>query len=232
MALAGIVAGGIGSRMGTDMPKQFLDLCGEPVIIRTIKGFASHKDVRSVIVGINPDWYDYMDELIKKYFNGGVYLTNGGYDRNDTITNIINYAEDRLNSGKDEILLTHDAVRPFINHRMIDDSIAAMEYCDICTAALPATDTIILSENGKIVSDFPLREKMFKVQTPQTFRLGEFKTMLATVTQEERRKITDACKLFYMNGKSVHIIAGEETNIKLTYPSDFETATAFIRHNA
>ncbi len=232
MAIVGIVAGGKGSRMGADMPKQFLDLCGEPVIIHTIKRFVSNENISSIIVGINLDWYDYMDKLNNQYFGGRIHLTRGGSDRNGTISNIIKYARDRLNVGEDEILITHDAVRPFVNQRMIDESIAAMEYCDICTAALPAIDTIVMSEDRTTVSEFPSRENIFRVQTPQTFRLGSFMCMLRSVTPQERQKITDACKLFYINKKKVYLIKGEEMNIKLTYPSDFEMAKVFLHHNA
>ncbi len=232
MAIAGIVAGGTGSRMGADMPKQFLDLCGEPVIIHTIKRFALNKNITDIIVGIHSDWYDYTDVMIKKYFDAGVHLTRGGNDRNDTIVNIIKYAQEKLKAGRDEILITHDVVRPFVSDRMIEDSIEAMKYCDICTAALPATDTMIISENGRTASEFPPRSMMFRVQTPQTFRLGSFMEMLGGVSPEERKNITDACKLFYINGRDVYLIDGEETNIKLTYPSDFDAAKAFMRHNA
>lgn len=232
MALAGIVAGGTGSRMGGDMPKQFLDLCGEPVIIHTIKRFLTHKDISDIIVGINPDWYDYAYSLIGKYFDERVYLTKGGADRNGTIVNIIMYAKEKLGVGDNEILITHDAVRPFASSKMIDDSIEAMKYCDICTAAIPSTDTMLISDDGITAAEFPLRQKMFRVQTPQTFRLGSFIEMLETVTEEERVGITDACKLFHMNGKTVRLIEGAETNIKLTYPNDFITAKQFIMHNA
>lgn len=232
MALVGIVAGGVGSRMGGSMPKQFLDLCGEPVIIHTIRKFMLNDKISNVIVGINPDWYDYMEELADKYFSGSIHITKGGSDRNDTIKNIIRYAEEKLGAGDSEILLTHDAVRPFVDQKMINDSLAAMEYCDICTTALPATDTIVLSKDMKTVSDFPNRENMFRVQTPQTFRMGDFIKMLEMISSQDREKITDACKLFYMNGKKVYLIEGSERNIKLTYPSDFETAKAFMQHNA
>ncbi len=232
MALVGIVAGGIGSRMGADMPKQFLDLCGEPVIIHTIKRFVSHKSVESIIVGVNPNWYDYMKDLIGSNFDGKVYLTTGGQDRNDTITNIIEFAKKNLGAEDNEILITHDAVRPFVSHKMIDDSISAMEYCDICTAAVPATDTVIFSNDGRIASDFPLRKNIFMVQTPQTFRLGNFTDMLKAVTEEEKREVTDACRLFHMNGRRVYMIDGDGTNIKLTYPNDFETAKTILLHNA
>ena len=229
MAIAGIVAGGTGSRMGSDIPKQFLDLDGKPVIIHTIEAFLKHEKIRMVIVGVNPEWTDHMRGLAEQYFNGGVYITPGGADRNGTIMNIISYAKESLSCSDDEIILTHDAVRPFVTKKMIDDSIAAMDSCDICTAAVAATDTMAVSENGVFVSDFPVRSTMFRVQTPQTFRTGDFIGMLDSVSIDDREKITDACKLFHMNGKKVRLIEGSERNIKLTFPSDFEAARSFMK---
>ena len=226
MAAAGIVAGGTGSRMGGNMPKQFLDLCGKPVMVHTVERFLESPFISAVIVGVNPDWYDYMQGLIKQYFPEKVFLTKGGSDRNGTIVNIINYAKQELGMRDDEILVTHDAVRPFVTERMIEESIAALENCDICTAAVQATDTMVISSDGKNADDFPDRSLMYRVQTPQTFRMGGFISMLETVSPQMREKITDACSLFKMNGKTVRIICGEESNIKLTYPADFRMAEA------
>lgn len=229
MATAAIVAGGKGTRMGGDIPKQFMELCGKPVIIHTIERFLKHQEVENVIVGINPHWHEYTEELVRKYFSGGVHITDGGADRNDTIVNIIKYAKEKLSAGDDEILLTHDAVRPFVTDRMISDSIAMMADCDICTAAITATDTMLVSADGITADDFPLRSTMFRVQTPQTFRIGGFIEMLDRVPTEQRAGITDACRLFHMNGKAVKLIRGDETNIKLTYPNDFRTAETFVK---
>ena len=153
MAIAGIVAGGTGSRMGSTVPKQFLPLCGRPVIVRTIEKFIGSEGIDAVIVGVNPDWYDHMQSLISEYFPAGVYAARGGADRSDTIVNIIRYAIDDLGYDEDEILLTHDAVRPFVTEKMISDSIDAMSHCEICTAAVGATDTMLISEHGTLPFD-------------------------------------------------------------------------------
>ena len=229
MAIAGIVAGGTGSKMGNTVPKQFLPLCGRPVIVRTIEKFIGREGIDAVIVGVNPDWYDHMQSLISEYFPAGVYAARGGADRSDTIVNIIRYAIDDLGYDQDEILLTHDAVRPFVTEKMISDSINAMSHCEICTAAVGATDTMLISEDGQTASGFPLRSTMYRVQTPQTFRMGRFLSMLSAVPQDRRGEITDACSVFHRQGVRVCIIGGSESNIKLTFPADFAAAEGFIR---
>lgn len=228
MAVAGIVAGGSGQRMGGSMPKQFMELCGKPVIIRTIEAFLQHADIESVIIGINPDWYDYMSALVQKDFRNGVYITKGGKDRNDTILNIIKYARNTLHCNDNEIILTHDAVRPFVTEKMISDSIAEMDRCEICTAAIAAVDTIVVSEDGENVCEFPPRNTMYQVQTPQTFRIGSFSEVYGNLTENEKKTVTDACKLFSLNGYRVRLIDGDRNNIKLTYPSDFFLAEAIV----
>lgn len=228
MAIAGIVAGGTGSRMGADKPKQFLELCGKPVLVHTVGRFAAHPSISAVIVGVHPDWYDFAAAMLHSYFPEKVFLTKGGADRNDTLANIIRYAKEHLAAAEDEILVTHDAVRPFVTDKMIDDSIAELTKCDICTAAVGATDTMLLSEDGKKADAFPDRSTMYRVQTPQTFRISGFLEMLRSVSPQDRAKITDACRLFRMNGKMVHIIEGAETNIKLTFPADFRLAETLL----
>lgn len=232
MVAAGIVAGGTGSRMGnTTLPKQFLDLCGKPVIIHTIKKFLDNSKVDIVVVGINPEWHNYMQELTEKFFpdNDRIIITDGGSDRNETILNIISALE--KHKAKDDcILVTHDAVRPFVTDRMIAESIKTMDSCNICTVAIPATDTIVCSENGITVNDFPLRKTMFQEQTPQTFRIGTFKKVYNTLSDEQRKDITDACKLFYMCGYDIKIIDGDVFNIKITYPFDYKVAEMLMKN--
>lgn len=232
MVAAGIVAGGSGSRMGnTALPKQFLDLCGKPVIVHTIQKFLDNSMTDIVIVGINPDWRDYMEKLKNQYFpdNEKLVITDGGSDRNKTILNIVTALE-KLGAKDDCILVTHDAVRPFLTDRMICESIKSMENFDICTTAIPATDTIVCSENGVTVNDFPLRKTMFQEQTPQTFRTGIFKKVYFSLSDDERKDITDACKLFYMFGYEVKLIKGDVSNIKLTYSNDLITAEFLIKN--
>ena len=128
MVIAGIVAGGSGRRMGGDIPKQFYELNGKPVIIYTTEVFLKHEKTDRIIIGINPDWADYTKALIKKYFpdNDNIFITDGGADRNETIMNMISFAKNVLSCDDRDIILTHDAVRPFVSSDIISESIAVI----------------------------------------------------------------------------------------------------------
>ena len=218
MAAAGIVAGGSGQRMGTELPKQFIELAGKPVIIRTVEAFALHPDIECVIIGINPDWYDYTQKLVKQYsLSKNVYITNGGKDRNDTIMNIISFAKKELSKDDSEIILTHDAVRPFVSSKMINDSIDAMKKYHICTTAIPATDTIIISEDGEFASNFPARKNMYQVQTPQTFRIGDFEKVYMGLSTQEKEEITENICTF---AKNLNIRNNEKTKYEDKHDSE------------
>lgn len=235
MTAAGIVAGGNGSRMGGEMPKQFLELDGKPVVIYTAERFLSCSAIDIVIIGINPVWRDYMNELAEKYFpdNDRLIVVDGGADRNETIFNIISAAEKiRVlsdNQDDEDIILTHDAVRPFVTEKMMLDSINAMKDCEICTAAIPATDTIISTESGENADEFPDRNKMRLVQTPQTFKIKTFKKVYAALSETERAAATDVCRLYHSLGYDVRIVDGNVANIKLTYPQDYELAKLIVK---
>lgn len=230
MILAGIVAGGSGTRMGGSLPKQFLELEGKPVLIRTAESFLSHNMIDAVIIGINPDWYSDADSLIRKFFpeSKRIFLTPGGSDRNETVSRMISFAMNDLHCREDDIILTHDAVRPFVSERLITDSISAMSDCEICTAAIPETDTVVTSQDGISACDFPDRRLLYRVQTPQTFRVGSFMKIYDSLSDEEKRLSTDVCRLYKSNGLNVRLIPGENENIKLTYPLDLSIAKAIL----
>ena len=229
MIIAAIVAGGSGTRMGGELPKQFLDLCGKPVIIRTIESFLRHTRVDAAVVGINPAYYGYMKELAERYIpDSRVYITNGGESRNETIEKIISYSLSELGCSDSDIILSHDAVRPFVSERLIDESIAAMDKHTICTAAVPEVDTVAVSENGITVDSFPDRSRLYRIQTPQTFRAGSFNSICGSLSAEEKLRATDVCSLFLIRGYKTAIVQGDYTNIKLTYPEDLIIAKSII----
>lgn len=227
MTIAGIVAGGTGSRMGNaPLPKQFYEIGSQTVITYTVGRFLAYSGIDAVIIGINPAFRKTMEKLAEKYLprEAAYYITDGGADRNATIERIIAFAEKHLGCGDEDIILTHDAVRPFVTSRMIADSIAAMADCEICTAAIASTDTIAVSQNGNLAEVFPDRSTIYRIQTPQTFRIGSFKAVFSSLTPSEKASATDVCTLFRSHGKPVRLIRGDEQNIKLTYPFDYELA--------
>lgn len=229
MIIAAIAAGGSGTRMGGELPKQFHDLCGKPVIIRTIESLLSHPQVNAAVIGINRDYYELMQELIGRHLpHSPVYLTNGGSSRNQSIENIISYSLSELKCTDSDIILSHDAVRPFVTNRLIDDCIKAMDNYEICTAAIPEVDTVAVSENGSTADSFPDRKNIYRIQTPQTFRTGSFMSVYSSLSDTEKENATDVCSLYRLRGYRIGLVAGEISNIKLTYPHDMTAAKALI----
>ena len=129
----------------------------------------------------------------------------------------------------DTIILTHDSVRPFVTHRIIEENIEyAMKY-GACDTAVSSTDTIVQSEDGKIISAVPERRKMYQGQTPQTFRLKKLKALYESLSAEERETLTDAAKIFVIKNEDVYLVEGEVSNIKITYPYDLRVAETLIQ---
>jgi len=188
MIYAGILAGGIGSRMNiSNIPKQFLNIGDKPIIIHTIEKFLLCNKIDKIYVGVNPDWNSYLVDIIEKdynYISEKIVVVDGGKDRNSTILNIIS-AIDKDNGLSDEdILITHDAVRPFVSIKMIDENIENCKKYNIIDTVVPAFDTIVSSEDGKFISSIPDRKTMFQGQTPQTFKINKFMEYYNKLTED------------------------------------------------
>lgn len=230
MIIAGIVAGGTGQRMGAELPKQFLPLNERPVLVFTAEQFLKHSGIDAVIIGINPEWRDKAVEQVKKHIpeEQRVFVTCGGSDRNETVYRMTEFARSSLGASDEDIILTHDAVRPFVTQRIITDCIDAMVVSEICTAAVPETDTVLSSQNGVTADSFPERRLLYRVQTPQVFRLGTFHKVYGSLSPEERLAATDVCRLYQSCGYSVRIVNGDNLNFKLTFPLDYTLAQSIV----
>ena len=226
-----ILAGGVGSRMGADKPKQFLEIGGKPIIVHTVEKFALYKDLEKIIVLTPEEWIEYTKDVLKKHLDNmnKVVVIQGGKVRNETIMNSVRYIEENYGLAEDTIIVTHDAVRPFLTGRIIDDNInAALKY-GACDTVVPATDTIVQSLDNDIISDIPDRSKLYQGQTPQSFRAKELKETYEALTDEEKNILTDAAKIYVMKGKNVRLVRGEAFNIKVTYPYDLTVAETLLK---
>lgn len=231
MVIGGIVAGGIGSRMGQNaLPKQFLPLAGKPIIIHVIEKFLSCTEMDLVVVGVNKNWLQYMLDLKEKYFKGieQLLVVAGGTDRNGTISEIIKAAQDFQPLQDEDVIVTHDAVRPFVSLRIIEENIEAAKKYGVCDTVVGATDTIVCSENGEFITDIPVRQTMFQGQTPQSFQVGLFHQVYHSMTPEELNVVTDACKMFYLREHPVHLVHGDVSNFKITVPFDYKMAQIML----
>ena len=231
MIFAGILAGGTGSRMGLDIPKQFLKLGERPIIIHTIEKFLITNKFEKVVVAVHPDWITSFEDLLEKYLpssKNAILVTYGGGDRNSSIQNILTKIEENYDLTAEDIIITHDSVRPFINIRTILDNIEALDKYVAVDTVVPATDTIVVSNDHTSITDIPRRDFMYQGQTPQSFRILKFKTLYESLTEDEKSILTDACKIFIIKGENVGLVQGEYSNIKITTITDLKIAQALL----
>lgn len=233
MVFGVILAGGIGSRMGNvEKPKQYLKVGNKPIIIHTIEKFFVHDAFQKLIVLCPKQWVEHTKNLVQKYLGEGVeqvVVLEGGSTRNETIMNSIKYIEENYGLDDDTLLVTHDSVRPFLTYRIIEENIKyGLKYGAVDTV-IPATDTIVSSENGDIITSVPDRAKMYQGQTPQTFNAKKLKELYYSLTEDEKEILTDASKIFVIKGEKVYLVQGEVFNIKITYPYDLRVAESLIQ---
>lgn len=231
-AYAAILAGGSGTRMGnSETPKQFLELGGKPILIHTIEKFCIVNCFDAVIVLCPEQWIRQTRDLLKKHcplFAESVVVVAGGATRNDTVMNAIACIEDGYQVDEGTVIVTHDAVRPFVSQRIIQENVEMARKCGACDTVIPATDTIVESRDAAVISAIPDRRNLYQGQTPQSFNLRKLKSLVESLTEEEKGILTDACKIFVLRGEEVALVRGDSSNMKITYPQDMRLAQALL----
>lgn len=230
MIYAAVLAGGNGLRMGGEIPKQFLSVAGRPIIIRSIDEFVKSNLIDEIYVAVSKDYFEYTKNLVDKFYHDEkIIVTVGGKNRNETLFNVLKEIE-RKGMNTDDIILTHDAVRPFIDRRIISDNIDCVKQYGACNTVIPAVDTMVRSVNGDYINSIPARNELYHGQTPQSFNARILLDLYNNLTAEESEIYTDACSVFIKNNMKIHLVKGDRNNIKLTYPEDMEKAEIIIKN--
>lgn len=210
-----VAAGGSGQRVGAGVPKQFLDIGGETILERSIRAFSTHPRVDGVIVAVPPSVLAAPPAWLTRPASN-VRLVEGGARRQDSVAN----AFDATPADADVVLI-HDAARPFVTDDVISRSIDAAAQHGAAIVALRAHDTVKRVDGDVIVETIP-RESIYLAQTPQAFR----RSVLADAVALGRRGVaaTDEAALAEQAGHRVHVIDGYASNVKITTAADVEAA--------
>ncbi|MBR0400320.1 MAG: 2-C-methyl-D-erythritol 4-phosphate cytidylyltransferase [Mogibacterium sp.] len=227
-----VLAGGVGRRMGNaEKPKQFMTIGGKPIIVHTVERFAVCSELEKVIVLTPEKWIDHTRNILAKHIPdmSRVVVIEGGDTRNETLMNSIRYIESEGNLDDDTIIITHDAVRPFVTYRIISENIKGAQEYGACDTVFPATDTIVRSDDGVVVSEIPDRSKLYQGQTPQSFKAKKLREIYEGLSEDEKAILTDAAKILVLKGEKVHLVMGESFNIKITYPYDIKVAETILK---
>lgn len=225
MIFGGICAGGTGSRMGgsTGLPKQFLEIGGKPIISYSVETMLKWEEIAIVIVAVNKEYMELCRTLLppKK-----LEIIEAGRDRGETVELIAQRAL-QLGSAND-ILITHDAARPFAELETIKAAAQAAERYGASGAFIPASDTVLQIKEG-FVAAAPHRAEMYLAQTPQCFKLGLFFDVWSSLSEDEKAAVTDACGMFFRRGVAVKAVEGTRSCFKITYKEDLERAENYLR---
>ena len=228
MNVVAILAGGMGTRLKSSLPKQFIKLDNKPILIHTISRFIDLDDIDLIIVAIPFDYLEYTRNLLEEFYpNNNIILIKGGNTRNETLLNVLNYLNTNYKLDSDDIILTHDAVRPFVTKRIINDNIDICFKYGACVTAIGATDTILETKKCDVIN-VPNREYMYQAQTPQTFKILELLNTCNCLTEDEKNTLTDASRIYVLKNKLVKLVEGELYNIKITTKLDLLLANSIM----
>lgn len=234
MNYAGILAGGIGSRMESKIPKQFLKIADVPIVVRTVNAFLQNENVDKVVLAMNPQWMDYCFDMLKSYGidSDKIIIITGGATRFLSMVNIVDAAIEDLGGvpTDSDYLCIHDCARPFVSSRIIADNFTKVSEYDMVTTSVPTIDTVLIAENGKESSYVPERSTVFCDQGPQTFKIKQFKEIQQNLTQEEIDSYMEAGRMYLEKGYRVGIVEGDRMNFKMTTEFDMVLAELLLKN--
>lgn len=219
-----IPAGGIGKRFGSTIPKQFVDLAGVPILIHCIKLFDKIDEIENIVIAVHSEWYSFTKEIVSKHDCVKVKeVVIGGIERQDSVYNALH----SKHVDDSEIVLVHDAVRPFASENLIRTVIETADESGAAVPAIKPYDTIKEISNKGVVVKTIDRSKLRTIQTPQGFWTDILKNAYEKA-QTSNFIGTDSSSLLEFIGFKVTVIDGEDSNIKITTPFDLKVGELII----
>ena len=229
MNIAVILAGGVGSRVGAGMPKQFVKILGKPVIVYTIEAFQKHADIDAIEVVCVKSHIDYMKELVDTYGLSKVkWITEGGADFQGSVLNGINNLQDKC--SEDDIVLVHFGASPFVEGDIIAD---AVRVCKIKGNAISTTPFYLLSgvkDDDEKTTKWIDRDTIACMNSPHAFRYGYIRDIYKRAVETGVIKEVEphTTTLMYKMGETIYFSKGSQSNIKITTKEDLDLFEGYV----
>jgi len=221
--VAVVLAGGIGVRVGLGIPKQLIKIAGKAIIEHTLEALHASPVVDEVLIVMNPGAIEELDSLLDAdRFPKLTRIIPGGTTRNDSTQAALAV----LGDDPETKVLFHDAVRPFLDQRIIRECVEALDEYRAVDVAIPSADTIIEVDDDARIRDIPARSRLRRGQTPQAFRLGTIRDAYRIAGQDPAFQATDDCGVVYqyLPDVPIHVVEGTPENMKVTEPIDVHIA--------
>lgn len=228
MNTAIILAGGVGTRMGLDCPKQFLPVEDKPIIAYCFDIFQKHAEIDNLVVVVSEEWQSFVEESAAKY---GVDKIRGyapaGKTRQHSIYNGLKCIAATC-PGTD-IVIVHDAARPLVSDEIISACIQGATEYDGAMPVISVKDTVYQSKDGKTIDCLLTRSELFAGQAPESFRFQKYYQIHNEVTDAEIGATAGSSEIAYRHGMEIRMVKGSERNLKITTIEDLETFETILK---
>lgn len=222
-----IIAGGVGNRMGQDIPKQFLNVCDKPVIVYTMECFQRHPEIDGIVIVCIDGWHEMVSSYAKQFRITKLdSIVSGGKTGFESIINGTKEVE-RLYGG-DALILVHDAIRPNLSEEIISENIRVCKEKGNAVTCIPCNEAMLYTEDGEMSKESINRDNLLRTQTPQTFYVKKLRKVQEEALSKGMKNTTASCTLFVEMGYPVYKANGSEKNVKLTTPDDIEIFKALL----
>ena len=228
MTVALLTAAGSGTRMGQDIPKQFMHVENKPVIIHTLEAFQNHPSIDAIVVVTIPTWTDVFKAYAAQFNITKLrWVVPGGDSGQESIYNGLAALKEELTD--EDVVMIHDGNRCMVSSEIISDSLVTFKKYGSAVAAIPCVEAVFRSNDNGVTSDISIpREQLFSTQTPHTYTLGK---LLWAHEQAKEKGITEtaaSCTLMQALGETVYFSKGSEMNLKLTSVDDLMIFQALL----
>lgn len=224
-----LTAGGKGTRMHQDLPKQFITVDNKPIIVYTMEAFQRHPSIDEIYISCLSGW----SEILKAYANQFNItklkeIVEGGETGQESIYNGLKAIKDNNKNTKDIIAIIHDGNRPMVSQDIITDNLAKQEIYGSAVTAIPTTEVVFVSED-KIVSEQVLdRDKLLRTQTPHAYKFDELWNVHMKAKNDNVNNMAASCSLMHKYGYKSYFSLGSEKNLKITTVEDIEIFKALL----
>lgn len=229
MNIAIILSGGVGSRMDSSIPKQYIEVRGKPVIWYCLNTFVEDDLTDAIVIGVADNWKDYVVDLVSTFRTAKpVLFSKPGETRQITIFNALKVIES-CNYSNDDIVIVHDAARPLVSHELIKKCYAECANAEAILPVIPVKDTLYRSMDGKSIDSLLDRNTIWAGQAPEAFRFGPYLEAHEHMTYKELLNINGSTEIAYKNGLDCKMIKGESMNFKITTQEDLSNFKMIVK---
>lgn len=228
MNIALLTAAGTGTRMHQDIPKQFIHVDNKPVIIHTMEAFQSHPSIDGIIVVTLESWSEVLWAYAKQFnITKLEWVVPGGATGQESIRKGLNALKKEL-PNEDVVVMVHDGNRPLVSSEVISDSLATYAKYGSAVAAIPCTEVVFESDDGKSSCVSTERERLFRTQTPHTYKLDDLLSAHKAAEEKGIKNTAASCMLMKELGKMTYFSKGSEENLKITTTDDLKIFKALL----